>query len=74
LAGLLTATATVDMTAVAMPLELGFRDISHKVIFELAGRFKILCAAMRTLLRMDVVFDEFGVGRGLGPKGSRSPG
>jgi hypothetical protein len=59
------------MTAVAMPLELGFRDIGHKVIVELAGRFEVLCAAMRTLLRMDVVVDEFGAWRGLGPKAPR---
>lgn len=71
LAGLLTATTAVDMTAVPMPLDLGFRDISHKVIFELPGRFKILCAAMGTLLRMDVVFGEFSAWWRLGPKVAR---
>jgi len=71
LAGMLTATAAVDMTAVAMPLDLGFRDISHKVIFEFAGRFKVLCTAMGTLLGMDVVFGEFGAGRRIGSKVSR---
>jgi hypothetical protein len=59
------------MTAIAMPLDLGFRNISHKVIFELAGRFKILCAAMGALLRMNVVFDEFGAWWGPGPKAPR---
>jgi hypothetical protein len=37
-----------------------FGEISHKVIFELAGRFEILCTAMKTLLKTDVVFGEFG--------------
>ena len=43
-----------------MPLDLGFGNISHKVIFELAGRFEILGTAMGTLLRTDVVFGEYG--------------
>src|SRR5208337_5008161 len=60
LAGLLTTTTAVDMATVAMPLDLGFGDISHKVIFELAGRFEILGTAMGTLLRTDVVFGEYG--------------
>jgi hypothetical protein len=65
LAGLPTATTAVDMTAKTLPLDLGFRDISHKVIFKLAGRFEIAGAAMGTLLRVDVVFHELGVGRWL---------
>jgi hypothetical protein len=68
LAGLLTATTAVDVTAVAMPLGLGYGDINHKVIFEFAGRFEVLCTAMGTLLRMDVVFGELGAGWGLRSK------
>ncbi len=68
LAGMFTATAAVDMTAVAMSLDLGFWDISHKVIFEFAGRFKVLCTAMGTLLRMNVVFGELGAGWRIGSK------
>src|SRR4051812_25105063 len=69
LAGLATATTAVDMTAKTLPLDLGFRDISHKVIFELVGRFEIAGAAMGTLLRVDVVFHEIGVGWWLRPEG-----
>src|SRR5262249_10774860 len=64
LAGLLTAPATIDVTAVAMPLDLGFGKISHDVVFELAGRFEIAGTAMGTLLGVDVVFDEDGAGWG----------
>ena len=71
LAGLLTTTTAVDMAAVAMPLDLGFGEISHKVIFELAGRFEIRCTAMGTLLRTDVVFGEFGPWWRLRSKGPR---
>jgi hypothetical protein len=71
LAGLLTTATAVDMAAVAMPLDLGFGDISHEVIFELAGRFEIRCTTMGTLLRTDVVFSEFGAWWGLRSKGPR---
>ncbi len=71
LAGLLTTTTAVDMATVAMPLDLGFGDISHKVIFELAGRFEILGTAMGTLLRTDVVFGEYGPWWRLRSKGPR---
>jgi len=70
LAGLPTATTAVDMTAKTLPLDLGFRDISHKVIFELAGRFQIAGAAMGALLRVDIVFHELGVGWWFRPEGS----
>ena len=68
LAGLLTATAAIDVPAVAMPLDFGLRKIGHKVVFKLAGRFQIACTAMGTLLRMDVVVDEVSVGWGLRAK------
>jgi hypothetical protein len=41
LAGMLTATTAVDMTVIAMPLDLGFGDIGHKVILEFASRIKV---------------------------------
>jgi hypothetical protein len=70
LAGLLTVTAPVNVAAIAMPLELGFREIGHDVVVELAGRFKIAHSAMRTLLGMDVVFNERRTRRRVGPKGA----
>jgi hypothetical protein len=69
LASLLTRAATIQMPPVAMPLDLGLRDIGNKMVFELAGRFEIGGTAMRTLLGVNVVFDEFGVWRRLGPEG-----
>jgi hypothetical protein len=53
-----------------MPLELGFGEIGHEVVLELAGGFKVAGAAMRALLGADVVLDEDGAGRGLGSEGS----
>ena len=52
-----------------MPLDLGLRDIGNKMVFELAGRFEIAGTAMRTLLGVDVVFDEVGLWWRLGPEG-----
>jgi hypothetical protein len=69
LASLPTATTAVDMAAKTLPLDSGFRDISHKVIIELVGGFQIAGAAMGTLLRVDVVFHEIGVGRWFRPEG-----
>jgi hypothetical protein len=53
-----------------MPLELGFGQIGHDVILELAGGFEVVSTAMRALLRTDVVFEEDGAGRGLGSEGA----
>jgi len=53
-----------------MPLEFGLGQIGHDVVRELAGGFEVAGAAMRALLGADVVFDEDGAGRGLGPKAS----
>jgi hypothetical protein len=71
LTGSLAAPAAVDVPAVAMPLDPRFREIGHEVVVELAGRFEIPRAAMGALLRTDVMFDEDGAGRGLGPKEAR---
>src|SRR5262249_37433326 len=70
LAGPLTAPAAGDVPSVTMPLEFGLGEIGHEVILELAGGFEVAAAAMRALRETDVVFDEDGAGRGLGPKGS----
>jgi hypothetical protein len=40
------------------------------MVLELAGRYQIAGATMGALLRTDVVFDEDGAERGLGPKTS----
>src|SRR5262249_1250926 len=68
LAGPLTAPAAGDISAVAMPFDLGLRKIGQDVIFVLAGGFEINGPALGTLLRVDVVFDEDGAGRGWGRK------
>ena len=41
------------------------------VVVELPGHFEIVAAAMLTLLGMNVVFNELGIGRRLGPKDPR---
>jgi hypothetical protein len=71
LAGLVTVVTAVDVSAVAMPLQLGFGEVSLKMIVEGAGRFQFHRAALGTLLGMDIVFDEHRTGRRLGPKGTR---
>jgi hypothetical protein len=53
-----------------MPLDLGLREIGHDVIFVLASGFEIAGTAMRTLVGMDIVFDEGGAGWGFRPKGA----
>jgi hypothetical protein len=63
----MTAPAAVDVPPIAMPLELGYREVGHEVVFELARRFEVAGTAMGTLLRMDVVVDEGGAGWGLRP-------
>src|SRR5260370_30508616 len=68
LARLLTAAAAIKVAPVAIPLELGFRNIGHAVIFELAGRFQIVRTAMATVLGTNILLDEHGVGRPLGSK------
>jgi len=40
------------------------------MVLELAGGLEVAAAAMRALLGTDVMFDEGGAGRGLGPKGA----
>ena len=50
-----------------MPLDLGFGDIGDDVVFELASRFEIGAAALGALLGMNIVFDELGTGRRIGP-------
>ncbi len=56
-----------------MPLEFGFGEIGDEMVFELAGGLEVARAAMRASLRTDVMFDEGGAGRGLGPKASGVP-
>ena len=68
LAGPLAAPAAVDVPPIAMPLELRLGDVRHEVVLELAGGFEVARAAMGALLGTDIVFDEGGAGRGLGPK------
>src|SRR5260370_34901404 len=68
LARLLTAAAAIKVAPVAMPLELGFRNIGHDVIFELAGRFQIVRTAMATGLGPNIILDGHGIGRLLGSK------
>jgi hypothetical protein len=66
LAGVLTAAATIDVPAVAMPFDLGFGNVGDEMVIELAGRFEVLAAALRTLRGMNVVLDKNRVGRRLG--------
>lgn len=68
LAGLLAVSATMNVPAIAMPLELGLGNVGDDVVFELSGGFEFAAAAMRALLGMHVVFDERGFRRRLGPK------
>ncbi len=63
LAGGLAMFATVGMTAIPMPFELGLWNLRHLMLFELAGGGQIVAAAMRTLSRMHVMFDEYYVFR-----------
>ena len=63
-----TAPAAVGVPPIAMPLELRLGDVRHEVVLELAGGFEVARAAIGALLGTDVVFDEGGAGRGLGPK------
>ena len=65
LAGPLTAPTAVDVPTVTMPFKFGLGEIGHEVVLELTGGFEIVAAAMRALLRTDVVLDEDGAGRGL---------
>src|SRR5262249_49111845 len=51
----------------------GLGEIGHEVIFELAGGFEVAGAAMGALSRADVVLEEDGAGRGLGPKAAGVP-
>jgi hypothetical protein len=71
LAGLLATSAKVDMPAIAMPLEFGFRDIGDDVVFKLLGCFKVAAAAVGALLGSNVVFDERGPRGRFGPKDAR---
>ena len=73
LAGPLTGPAAVDVPPVPMPLESGLGKIGHDVVLEPACGFEVAGAAMGALLGTDVVFDEDGAGRRLGPKGSGVP-
>jgi hypothetical protein len=68
LAGSFADTAAMDVSTVAMPFELGFGNVGDDVVFELSGRFEFAAAAMRALLRMNVVLDERGPRRRLGAK------
>ncbi len=52
----------MHVPAIAMPFELGLRNVGDDVVFELSGRFQLGAAAMRTLLGMNVVLDEGGAG------------
>ena len=71
LADLLATAATIDMPAVAMPFDLGFGNIGHDMVVELARGFEVAAAAMGALLGMHVVFDERRVRRRLGAKAAR---
>src|SRR5439155_10489546 len=54
--------AAMHVPAIAMPFELGLRDVGDDVVVELPGRVEFGAAAMRTLLGMNVVLDEGGAG------------
>jgi hypothetical protein len=71
LAGFLALAAAMDVSAIAMPLDLGFGQVGHDVVFVLAGGLELEAAAMGALGGMNVVFDEDGIGRWLGPKEAR---
>src|SRR5260370_31563519 len=64
----MTEGAAIKVAPVSMALELGFRNIGHDVIFELAGRFQIVRTAMATVLGTNIMLDEHGIGRRLGSK------
>jgi hypothetical protein len=68
LTGSRTDAAAVDVSTIAMPFEFGLGDIGNDVIVELSGRLELVTAAMLTLLGMNIMFDELGIGRRLGPK------
>jgi hypothetical protein len=51
-----------------MPLEFGFGQIGHDVVFKQPGGLKVVGTAMSTLIRMDLVFLEDGAGRRLRPE------
>jgi hypothetical protein len=68
LAGTLTVAATMNVAAIAMPFELGFRDVGDDVVVEFPRIFEVGTTAMVALLRMYFVFDELGVGRRIGTK------
>ena len=71
LAGPLTATAAVDVAAVAMPLDLGLGEVGHEVVFELAGRFEVVGTAMGTLLGWTSCSMKSVPGWRLGPESTR---
>ena len=51
-----------------MPLDLGLGDVGDDVVVEGLGVFEVATTAMIALLGADVVLDENGVGRRLGPE------
>ena len=67
LTSLLAPPALVDIPTIPMPLDLGFREIGHDMIFELASRFEIGSTAVGTLVGMNLVFGKNGSGWWLRP-------
>jgi hypothetical protein len=68
LTGSFAVTATMDVSAIAMPFELRLGNVGDDVVFELSGVVEFAAAAMGALLGMNVVFDEDGPRRRIGTK------
>jgi hypothetical protein len=68
LTGTFAITATMDVSAIAMPFELRLGNVGDDVILEFSGVVEFAAAAMGALLGMNVVFDEDGPRRRIGAK------
>jgi hypothetical protein len=68
LTGSFAVPATMDVSAIAMPFELRLGNVGDDVVLELSGGVEFAAAAMRALLGVNIVFDEDGPCRRIGPK------
>ena len=65
LRGLVAGSALGDVSSIAVPFELRFRDVGDDVIFESAGVSQVAAAAVGAFVGVDLVLDERSIGRWL---------